>query len=103
MAIQMATPAQASAVATAHAHEDCMGVHSHSHGEARAHAATPADTQPAKDHCASCASCQACFTVALSTPVLQLAFAAPGYAQPDARLMAFTSAVPALGQKPPIS
>lgn len=93
MAIRMAMPTQASAVATVNPHEDCMGEHQ----------AMPEDTQTAQDHCANCASCQACFTVALSMPVLQFALAIPRHVRPDADLTAFTSAVPALGQKPPIS
>jgi len=101
MAIQMAMAAPISVVATGSTHEDCMGAHSHS--EEHAHAAAPDDTQEANDHCANCASCQACFTVALSTPSLQLTFKAPSHTHPNASLTAFTSAVPALGQKPPIS
>lgn len=101
MAIQMAMPAPTSVVAAVSAHEDCMGVHTHA--EVHVHATTPDDTQQAKDHCANCAVCQACFTVALSTPSLQLTFQAPSHIQPHASLTAFTSAVPALGQKPPIS
>ena len=109
MAIQMSAPAQVLAAVALSPHENCMGMQSHgdSHGhdDARSHAhtATPDDTQLAKDHCANCASCQACFTVALSTPSLQLTFQTPSRIHPNATMTAFTSAVLALGQKPPIS
>jgi ABC-type nickel/cobalt efflux system permease component RcnA len=105
MAIQMAMAAPTSVVATGSAHEDCMGAHTHDHDheDAHVHTATPDDTQQAQDHCDNCASCQACFTVALSTPSLQLTFQAPSHIHPYASVTAFTSAVPALGQKPPIS
>ncbi len=107
MAIQMSAPVQALWVADVNPHEDCMGEQSHGHGldnaPSHAHAAVPDGTQLANDHCANCASCQACFTVALSTLVLEFALAAPSHVRPDARLTAYTSAVPALGQKPPIS
>ena len=55
------------------------------------------------EHCKPCQSCQACHTLALSSslPDLRSVFAAP--LMPLAMTAQFTSAVAALGQKPPIS
>lgn len=62
-----------------------------------------APTSTAQGHCATCASCQACFTVGLATPPLQIAEQALPHHLPLAAIAQFTSAVLALGHKPPIS
>jgi hypothetical protein len=107
MAINMATQSHPTVAAHATAHDDCPGLHTqHAAANGDAAAVTPntnsTDTAAA-DHCAQCASCQACFTVALVTPVLMASAQPPRHATPHTFVTAFTSAVPALGQKPPIS
>lgn len=97
MAINMAMPTHPVIATQTAAHEDCPGSHTA--------AVTPnhsTDTAAA-DHCAQCASCQACFTVALVTPIFMADAQPPRHTTPHAFVRAFTSAVPALGQKPPIS
>ena len=79
------------------AHSDCPG---HASGET----SPSLDAHDAQDdHCKPCQSCQACHTVALasSLPDIRGAFAAP--LMPRAVAVEFTSALAALGQKPPIS
>jgi hypothetical protein len=79
------------------AHPDCPG-HASSEAEASVQVHDAQD-----DHCKPCQSCHACHTVALasSLPGIRGAFAEP--LMPHAIAVEFTSAVTALGQKPPIS
>ena len=101
MAIRMAAGTQGTghtevAKATS-AREDCAGGH---------HNAAPTQTsagQESQDHCANCAFCQACFTVALTGLPAVLAPLVPHNSPPWAGLKFFASAEVALGQKPPIS
>lgn len=109
MAINMAVQTHPTVAVQATAHDDCPGSHTQ-HAAAHAHSDTAAVTPnthstdtAATDHCAQCASCQACFTVALVTPVPMADAQPPHHATPHTFVLAFTSAVPALGQKPPIS
>lgn len=51
----------------------------------------------------SCSACQVCHSVALAPLLIGVLLAAPSAAQPLAVATSFTSAAPALGQKPPIS
>ena len=91
------TPAQAAPAADPQALPDCAG---HSASQA-----TPAQAShdAQGEHGQPCQSCQACHTVALSpsSPDLRGAFTAPP--MPRSVAAEFTSAVAALGQKPPIS
>lgn len=54
-------------------------------------------------HCDSCAACQACNTVALSSLTTNAASLWAPPALPHSPAAQFASAVAALGQKPPIS
>jgi len=54
-------------------------------------------------HCDSCAACQACHTVALATPSVDLNFTFSSRTLPRPAAAHFASATAALGQKPPIS
>ena len=67
-------------------------------GHAKADEAAPAD-----GHCDSCAACQACHTVALSTPAVSLNLTFSSRTLPRPAAAHFASAIAALGQKPPIS
>ena len=71
-------------------------------GHAAGQASDPI-TQEAGGHCESCAACQACHTIALSTLVCRTASAAVPPALPQSPAVRFASAVAALGKKPPIS
>lgn len=99
MAIQMARQSAVLNVALVGyedtAHTDC-------HEQATGIADTPQAT-PVQEHCATCASCQACSTMALAFPVMQSAVQALPYSLPQALRVHFTSAVIAQGHKPPIS
>ncbi len=89
--------------AVAQAHPDCSG---HATG-AQAPLANGHDSNAMQDsqgeHCTPCQSCQACHTVALSAalPAMVGVFAEP--VTPQTVAVEFTSALAALGQKPPIS
>jgi hypothetical protein len=98
MAIQMAAHASMDVTVGEHAP---VAAHANCHD-------TPAESDaasasPAPDHCGTCASCQACFTVAIATPPLQIGGQAPPHHPPLAAHAQFTSAILALGHKPPIS
>ena len=67
-------------------------------GHGKADEATPAD-----GHCDSCAACQACHTVALSTAAVSLNLTFSSRTLPRPAAAHFASATAALGQKPPIS
>ena len=54
------------------------------------------------DHCGTCQACQACHTVALLPTPLEVTASLSSPQMRPTRI-AFTSAAPALGQKPPIS
>jgi hypothetical protein len=54
-------------------------------------------------HCDSCPACQACHTVALSAPAVDLNLTFSSRSQPRPAAAHFASATAALGQKPPIS
>jgi hypothetical protein len=71
------------------------------HEEVASHQET--DQTESNDHCGTCQACQACQTVAvLSSPLdAGASFTSPSLR--PSRAVAFTSAAPALGQKPPIS
>ncbi|MES2936551.1 MAG: hypothetical protein V4864_02640 [Pseudomonadota bacterium] len=94
--------------ADSHAHE-----HGHEHRQAPDHDcaghahtdATQADaqTQLPDAGCNSCASCQACSSIALGFAVPVLPVMDFGQAPPSTRLAHFASAEPRLGHKPPIS
>lgn len=62
-----------------------------------------ADKAASSDHCGTCQACQACHTVALSSPTLDVVISFVSPQLRPIRAAAFTSAVTALGQKPPIS
>jgi hypothetical protein len=55
------------------------------------------------DHCATCASCQACFTIALVSPAHAVTSKPFIHHLPVWTTAFFTSAERMLGQKPPIS
>lgn len=98
MAIQMAAPAHtgsAKVAASPAAHTNCH--------ETQAEPAPAPQTYNTQDSCATCASCQACFTVALVMPAVQPATQALPHGLPEAASAEFTSAILALGHKPPIS
>jgi hypothetical protein len=57
----------------------------------------------ASDHCATCAACQTCFTVALVSSAHRITAQPALHHLPTWASAFFTSAEPALGQKPPIS
>lgn len=67
-------------------------------GHTKADEAAPADA-----HCDSCPACQACHTVALATPAVDLNLTFSSRALPRPAAAQFASATAALGQKPPIS
>lgn len=54
-------------------------------------------------HCDTCSACQACHTVALSPPTVEVTTAFNPRTLPRAVVAQFASAEAALGQKPPIS
>lgn len=54
-------------------------------------------------HCDSCPACQACHTVALSAPAVDLNLTFSSRTQPRPAAAHFASATAALSQKPPIS
>lgn len=54
-------------------------------------------------HCDTCSACQACHTVALSPPTVDVTTAFNPRTLPRAVVAQFVSAEHALGQKPPIS
>ena len=91
------TPAHTAPAAHLQALADCAG-HSASQAplDKDAH-----DTQG--EHGKPCQSCQACHTVALSTSLPELRGASTAPSMPQSVAAEFTSAVAALGQKPPIS
>ena len=70
------------------------------HEEVASHQET--DQNESNDHCGTCLACQACHTVALLSSPLDAgaSFTIPSLR--PSRAVAFTSAAPALGQKPPI-
>jgi hypothetical protein len=107
MAINMAAQTHPAITVQTAAHDDCPGAQPHQTVvQSKAALASPntvSTDAAATNHCAQCASCQACFTVALVTPILMANAQPPRHATPHALVSAFTSAVPALGQKPPIS
>ena len=106
MAINMATQSHPTVAVHDTAHDDCPGSHMQhaaAHGNPAVTPKSDATDTAAADHCAQCASCQVCFTVALVTPVPMADAQPPHHATPHTFVPAFTSAVPALGQKPPIS
>jgi len=94
MAIQMATQAHSSRLAAA---ADAPPAH------AKCHEMQAEPTSPAQDHCETCASCQACFTVAITIPAMPSATQTLPHGLPQAASAQFTSAILALGHKPPIS
>ncbi|MDB5885546.1 MAG: hypothetical protein JWR74_1717 [Polaromonas sp.] len=61
------------------------------------------DSHDGAAHCDSCSACQACHTVALSPAPVAVARVFNLGAVPRTAVAAFSSAEPALGQKPPIS
>ena len=61
------------------------------------------EAAPADGHCDSCAACQACHTVALSTAAVSLNLTFSSRTRPRPAAAQFASAITALGQKPPIS
>ncbi len=99
MAIQMAAPSHAS---SAKAAAGPPAAHSNCH-ETQAEPAPAPQTHNTQDSCATCASCQACFTVAMVMPAMQPATQALPHGLPEAASAEFTSAILALGHKPPIS
>jgi len=104
MAIQMAVPAPMTAMAAQTApHEDCSGTHTRPAASDHQTPTQPVATSNTQDHCVNCAACQACFTVALVAPAIFGAHPAPSHAIPQNPVARYTSAVLALGQKPPIS
>ena len=104
MAIQMAVPAPMTAVAAQTApHEDCSGTHTRPAASGHQTPMPPPAARNTQDHCVNCAACQACFTVALVAPAIFGAQPAPSHAFPQTPVARYTSAVLALGQKPPIS
>lgn len=98
MAIQMAAQAHSHRMATM---AEASAPHAKCH-EMQAEPAAP-HTSPTQDHCETCASCQACFTVAITVPAMPSATQPLPHGQPQAASAQFTSAILALGQKPPIS
>lgn len=99
MAIQMAAQAAHSSHVAALA--DAPTAHAKCHDMQAEPAAQ--HTSPAQDPCETCASCQACFTVAITVPTALPATQALPHGLPQAGSAQFTSAVLALGHKPPIS
>ncbi len=96
----------ARAASTASMHDDCAGGHHGapaSQATALASAAVTAAADAAQDHCTNCASCQACFTVALMGLPSVVAPLIPHNSPPHTGLKSFTSADVVLGHKPPIS
>ena len=67
----------------------------------RTDAAQAQDPQWPAGDCPTCAACQVCSSVALSTPSMTLALARCRHAAPEATQPACTSAEPALAFKPP--
>jgi hypothetical protein len=98
MAIQMAPHANTAVAVASHTHKSAQTNCHELQTEPEAGA-----TNSAQGHCATCASCQACFTVAIATPSLQIAAQTLPHHQPVAANAQFTSAILALGHKPPIS
>ena len=70
---------------------DCSG---HAFGE---------DEHADDTHCNTCSACQACHTVALSPPTVDVTTTVNPRTLPRAVVAQFVSAEHALGQKPPIS
>ncbi|MDZ7920901.1 hypothetical protein [Rhodoferax sp.] len=99
MAIQMAAQTQATGAGAA---ASDPAAHTNCH-EMQAESAPTPQTHKAPDSCATCASCQACFTVAVVMPAMQAATQALPHGLPHAASAEFTSAILALGHKPPIS
>jgi hypothetical protein len=106
MAIQMLTPAgfaQSAAVVDTpgpshemqKAEADCPG---HS-----AQALDAAKKQSSPSHCSACVTCQICHSVAATVSAPELIAHAPFVQVPAFDTPRFTSAEPALSQKPPIS
>lgn len=110
MAVRMAGSGPVElAMQAAPEHDDCPGHHDTAASASAQTLPDPGatakadDLDTAQDHCGTCASCQACCTVALvAVPPVALA-SVPHYSLPPAGVTAFTSAEVALGQKPPIS
>jgi hypothetical protein len=110
MAIRMA-----GSVASAHGDAPAQTVVASEHADCVKHAkmvsalATvsqdKAATGPASpDHCSTCPTCQACFTVGLLVPTINLPGQLPRTSfQPDRTAAVFASADLAHSQKPPIS
>jgi hypothetical protein len=106
-----ATHAQAPAAAAHAAHHaaaavpphDCAG-HGHAHPPAHERTAAKAHAPQLPDPgCVTCASCQACSSVALGVALPALPLVAFGHATPRAVPPLFASAEPRLGDKPPRS
>ncbi|TAH13569.1 MAG: hypothetical protein EAZ11_01650 [Curvibacter sp.] len=99
MAIQMAAQASAASLSTAanppSAHSDCH--------EMQAEPVSAPLAGTTADPCATCASCQACFTVGIAIFPRQATTPPLPHGLPQASNAHFTSAVLALGHKPPIS
>lgn len=95
MAIQMAAQAHGSRMAAPAEHANCH--------EMQADAMRAAQDKPAPDSCATCAFCQACFTIAIALPPLSAGAQAQPHGLPLAGSVQFTSATLALSHKPPIS
>ncbi len=112
MAVHMATQGMGEFVA-AHGEADnapALSMHCAEMSEHDAHASTgmttashDAGSANSSDPCNNCASCQVCATVALIAPTLASVTSPQVHRLPWAAVAAFTSAVLALGQKPPIS
>jgi hypothetical protein len=79
---------------TPHAAPDC-------HEQMAGH--PDAENAANSDHCGTCQACQACHSVALSASLSDVTTAFTSHHLSVTRAFAFTSAAPALGQKPPIS
>jgi hypothetical protein len=99
MAIQMAALASAATLSTSanplSAQSDCH--------EMQAEPASAPLAGSTADPCATCASCQACFSAGIALLPRQAATQPLPHGVPHARSAHFTSAVLALGHKPPIS
>lgn len=98
MAIRMSAQAPSHRMATV---TETSALHAKCH-EMQAEPAAP-HTSQTQDHCETCASCQACFTVAITVPTMLSATQTLPHGLPQAASAQFTSAILALGHKPPIS
>jgi hypothetical protein len=95
--------ATASAAETAHVVAPMAMDHANCAGQSGTVASTD-KTTPAPDHCSTCPSCQACFTIGLIVPMVNVAAALPHTSLRHSSTVAwFASADLAHSQKPPIS